>query len=322
MRRERWPGDYEIQYVPLVKPGEQVEADQPVMRIVHSEMVGTGPFPKVPRLSLPANASQGLPGVINERRARPGEVLLAGLRGTVTALTRRGSVVIGSQVAIVSGMIGTGKQVTGPLSMWQAPGTMQGESYIPPGAILVVPGPLNLAMLRQALYSGLAGIVASSILARDLEHFLHADLIELLNSANPALFLNHLPPLTILLTEGLGTLAMPRQTLNLLSRYQGISALLTGATSIRARKYPELAISLPEAEKASTPEVPFPETSLRTGALVRICSGHYAGVAGKITYMFAYRQTFPSGIRVRAARVHVEDGPQLVLPLASLERIG
>ncbi|HET8846608.1 MAG TPA: hypothetical protein VFN35_34420 [Ktedonobacteraceae bacterium] len=320
VRRERWPGDYDLEAMPLVRLGNYVEPEQPVILLKPQET--TGSIPQVPKLSLPTNAEQGLPGAMSRRTQARRQTLAAGLRGTVVALTMRGSVVIESIAAIVAGAIGAGRQVAGPLTMWQTPGTLSGHPYIPAGAILLVPGPLNLAMLRQALHSGIAGVVASSVSSRDLESFLHADLIDLLHRANPELTLPHLPPLTILLTEGLGTVSMPVRTINLLSKYQGTTALLTGMTSVRAHKYPELVISLPLEEVRSGWRTTMPDTRLQMGALVRVCSGRYEGTIGEINYLFEHQQAFPSGIRAHAARVRLEDGSQLVIPLTVLERIG
>src|SRR4029077_6531060 len=154
--------------------------DQPVMRAEKTNG-RSGLLPKVPRLSLPVNMGQGLPGAIGNREQTQDRTIAAGLRGTVVGGTPHGSVVIESQVAGVSGAIGAGRQAAGPLTMGQTAGTMQGQPYIPPGAILIVPGPLNLAMLHQALNSGIAGVIASSVSSRDLEHFLRVDLIDLLN---------------------------------------------------------------------------------------------------------------------------------------------
>jgi hypothetical protein len=229
-----------------------------------------GTLASVPRLSLPANVGDALPGVMSRRERIKNELVVAGLRGRVVAVTARGSVVIEGQAAVVSGALGAGKQIAGPLTIWQTPGRAQGQPYIPPGAILVVPGPLNLAMLRQALNSGIAGIVASSISSRDFEYFLHTNLIDLLNCANVDLILSHLPPLTVLLTEGLGTAAMPLRTLDLLSKYQGMTALLSGSTSIRARRYPELVISLPNADAKQGGHSTMPDMELKRGALVRV----------------------------------------------------
>lgn len=320
VRRERWPGGYDLKCVPLVHPGARIEPSQPVMRIEQIERLHL--LPEVPRLSLPANVEQPLPGAMGTLARGQHTTIAAGLRGTVVAVTSRGSVVIEGLAAIVAGTIGAGRQVAGPLAIWQPPEATERQAPIPPGAILVVPGPLNLTLLRRALYSRIAGVVASSITWQDLEAFLRTDLIDLFHCAHPELLLSTLPPLTILLTEGLGRIAMPVRTINLCTKYEGVTALLSGITSLNAQIYPELLIALSDAEVRERISGAASDIILRPGALVRVCSGTYEGTIGRIDYLFSHQQSFPSGIRARAARIRLEDGSLLVVPLPVLERIG
>lgn len=320
VRRERWPGGYDMHAVPLVQAGMFVEPDQPVMRLARSETPAV--LPQVPRLSLPVSAGQRLAGTISSHEPKKSNMLVAGLRGLVVKVTGRGSVVIEGNAAIVAGALGAGRQVVGPLTIWQASGAREQHPYILPGAILAVPGPLNLSMLYQAANSRVAGVVASSISSRDFEKFLHTNLIDLLHCANVELLLTHLPSLTVMLTEGLGTIGMPVRTINLLDKHQGRTVLLSGATSLSASIYPELVMPLTLKESMESPLALKPETDLKLGALVRVCSGSYEGAIGEINYLFAHQQRFPSGVRTRAARLQLEDGSQLVVPLPVLERIG
>jgi hypothetical protein len=320
VRRERWPGGYDLRAVPLIREGAHVEPDQPVMRLERSKT--SAALSQAPRLSLPASTDQGPPGALSSSAQSQSEIILAGLRGTVVRVTRRGSVVIEGQVALVAGVLGAGRQVAGPLTIWQAPRGQEQSLSIPPGAIVAVPGPLNLAMLQQALNSQIGGIVASSISSRDFERFVRIDLIDLLHNANTELLLARLPPLTVMLTEGLGTKAMPVRTIDLLSKHQGRIALLSGATSLSTHIYPELLMALSLEEQQKEQLALKPETDLTLGALVRVCSGNYEGAIGVIDYLFTHTQCFPSGVRARATRIRLEDGSQLVVPLPVLERIG
>jgi hypothetical protein len=326
VRRERWPGGYKTRGTPLVYPGQEIQCDQPVIRLYKAEKIEA--VDTAPRLVLPSvrtsarrEAGSGMGDGDNEYAGtgsgQAGDTVPAGLAGRVVDITRRGGVVIESRVAAVEGTLGAGNQVAGVLTMWRA-----GAGAIPPGAILVVPGPLNFTMLRQALNSGIVGIVASSIAVRDLEGFLQTDLVYLLNSVDMDLAQAHLPPLTVLLTEGLGTIAMPARTVNLLSQYQGSIALLSGTTSVRQGIFPELLISLPAKEVQRNWHPVQPDLSLVIGAPVRVCSGEYKGVIGEIEFLFSHEQVFVSGIRTRAARLRLEDGSQVVVPLTLLERIG
>lgn len=323
VRRERWPGGSRAGAVALVYPGQMVEPDQPVIRLKREEhgeeLAG------LPRLSLPA-VTRKLPAIHPTALAVPAlgeETVPAGLRGRVVDVTARGGVVIESQVVAIQGVLGAGPQVAGVLTLWQALGNDGSRSVqpIPPGAILVVPGPLSFLLLRHALNSGVVGIIASSIVLRDLEGFLHADLLELVNSPGGEDLQSRLPPLTIMLTEGLGSLAMPARLLQLLSCYQGRVALLSGFTSVRRHALPELLISLTAAEAEALPSQE-PDLALVPGARVRVCSGDYCGRTGEVLSLFLHRQRLPSGVRAQAARVLLEEGEVIVAALSCLDRIG
>jgi len=291
VRRERWSGGYGVKAVPLVYPGQEVLPDQPVMRLLSSSQPDTG----------------------------SGEIVPAGLRGRVVEVSPRGGVVIESPAVLVQGVIGAGKQIAGILTLWREKAGKQQK--IPAGAILVVPDQINFALLHRAMSSGVSGVVAGSISLRDLEGFLRVDLIQLLNCADVDLVQAHLPPLTLLFTEGLGAIAMSRQMTALLEHYQGSIALLSGATSVRRRLFPELVISLPVAETQQNWQSVQPEAVLVSGASVQIYEGEHRGAVGTIDYIFTYQQIFPSGIRARAVRIALEDGTMLTVPAIYVKRL-
>jgi hypothetical protein len=155
----------------------------------------------------------------------------------------------------------------------------------------------------------------------DLEGFLHADVLQLLTTPNTEMAQEHLPPLTLMLTEGIGQRPMPEHTLTLLQQYQGSLALLSGATSTSTHASPELLIPLPVQEIRSWhPDQPV--HTLSPGAVVRICGGEYNGEIGVIEAFPVYQQRFPSGIRARAVSVFLECKKHVVVPVALAERIG
>jgi hypothetical protein len=325
VRRERWPGGFKAKWTALVYPGQVVQPDQPVMRVEMTQLVPEKTA--APGFSLPSAAGVAMDSATansttGTNRWRSGETIPAGMGGHVVDVTRRGGVVIESRAAVVQGAIGAGCQVAGVLTLWQASNAGYGQQAIPPGAILAIPGPLNFAMLRQALSSNVCGVVASSISTRDLEGFLRTDLAQLVNSMNSEMAQVYLPPLTLLFTEGLGTIGMPAHTIHLLSQYQGAIVLLSGATSIRQDIFPELIISLPSGEAQQNWHPEHPDPTLAMGASVRICGGEYEGTIGEINYLFTHQQRFASGIRARAARLQLEDGSRLVVPMTLIERIG
>ena len=293
-QRERRFAGYNARSIPLVYPGQAVLADQPVIRL------------ELPQTEGPAQPDSPF-------------IIPAGLRGQVVRTTARGGVVIQTRATVLTGNIGAGQQVAGFLALWQP--ARSHPSPIPAGAILVIPGPASFAMLRQAIASGVVGVVAASIEMRDFEGFLGLDLFDLLNSIDVDMAQARLPSLTLLFTEGFGSQSMPQTTFQLLARYQGSIALLSGVTSTRYALYPELVISLPEAEVQRHWQPSSPDTTLRLGVRVRVCSDPHAGITGNIDYFFVHQHRFLSGIQGRAVRLRLADGTTVIVPIMNVERI-
>ncbi len=296
VRRERWPGSYKdgflLRGVPLVYTGQEVQPDQPVLRMEQRAVVG---------------------------QTSKNEVVPAGMYGRVVDVTPRGGIVIEGQVSLVQGMIGAGHQVAGVLNV------VQGETrnqQLAAGAILVVPGTLTFAMLRQALLAGAIGIVAGSITSQDFEGFLNADLIQIFGDIDIEHAQANLPSLTVLCTEGFGTASMTEPVLNVLNQHQGAVVLLSGITSTRWGVWPELILSFSPAEIQQPWRPIQQDLSLTPGAQVRVRSGKYEGATGIIEYFFSYEQVFPSGIRSHALLLRLDTGQPQIIPVALAQRIG
>ncbi len=323
VKRERWPGAYRGKGVPLVYRGQEVVPDQPVLYVQYEKqdapLLESGTqLPEAPDASswsslAPRRASEGVAGPEN---------VPAGLHGRVASFTQRGGVVIESRAALVQGAVGMGAQVAGVLTLWQGSSVDFVPQTIPPGAILVVPGPLTFLLLRQAINSGVVGVVASSMELRDLEGFLRTDYLQLLATNELERTQSHLPKMTLLFTEGIGSFGMSEHILALFQRYQGSIALLSGTTSTRYALFPDLVISLPlnETEQDWHPTLPDPTLSL--GVQVRVYGGKDAGAIGRIEHFFVHEQSFPSGIYARAVGLRLENGSFRMVPLALVERIG
>jgi hypothetical protein len=115
---------------------------------------------------------------------------------------------------------------------------------------------------------------------------------------------------------------MPVRITNLLSQHQGSVVLLSGVTSVRQHIQPDLIISLPTNEVEQNWHPIKSEMALVPGAQVRVCGGEHEGAVGTIDHLFTYQQVFSSGVRARAARIKLEDGNLLIIPLSLIERIG
>ncbi|GCE18024.1 hypothetical protein [Dictyobacter kobayashii] len=315
VKRERWPGGYHAKGIPLVYRGQEVVPDQPVLRLTTASE-----YDKQKERASTKLSPSGISSSPDLLKSSIGQDIPAGLHGRVVGVTARGGVVIESHAALIQGILGAGKQAAGVLTMWQ-PRSPYSAQTIPPGAILVVPGPLTFGLLHQALNSGVVGVVASSIALRDLEGFLRTDYLQLLKISDLEQAQEQLPPLTLLLTEGIGSANMPVHTMNLLTHYQGTIGLLAGATSLTHNLFPELVISIPVAEIDKNWQVVQPDATLALGAQVRVCSGQHQGAIGIIDYFYSYEQTFTSGLRTRSVRLRLDDGSFYTVPITLIERI-
>ncbi len=294
VRRERWPGSYKngvlTRVVPLVYAGQELRPDQPIQRIEPRTTGGT---------------------------TTRDEVVPAGMYGRVVDVTQRGGIVIEGAAALIHGMIGAGHQVAGVLQIVQ---TDTQNQQLPPGAILVVPGTLTFAMLRQALLAGVVGIVAGSISAKDFEGFLNADLIQIFNDIDIEHAQANLPQLTVMCTEGLGNGVMDDSVMAELQQHQGAIVLLAGITSPRWGVWPELLLSFSPEEINWQPVQQ--DLSLVPGTRVRVSGGEHEGATGTIEYFFSYEQVFPSGIQSRAILLRLDNGIARIIPISQAQRIG
>ncbi|GAC1693733.1 MAG: hypothetical protein NVS9B9_16090 [Ktedonobacteraceae bacterium] len=296
VRRERWPGGYRgnapAHGVPLVYSGQEVQPDQPVLRMEHRTIRG---------------------------EIAQDDVVPAGMYGRVVDVTPRGGIVIEAKAVLLRGRIGAGNQVAGILHVVQD-GMLSRQ--LSAGVILVVSGSLTFVMLRQALQAGVSGIVAGSIALRDFEGFLRTDVIKLLDTIDVEWAQATLPPMAVLFTEGLGNASMAEPVLQILHQHQGSVVLLSGITSPRRGIVPELILSLSPGEIHRYWQPIQQDLSLSLGAQIRVWSGEYEGAIGNIEYIFSYEQVFPSGIRSRALRLRLGDGSLLVIPTTLAQRIG
>ncbi len=296
VRRERWPGGYRgnslARGVPLVYTGQEVQPDQPVLRMEHQTVAG---------------------------KIAQDEIVPAGMYGHVVNITHRGGIVIEGQAAILRGRIGAGNQVAGILNVLQEDMLSQ---QLPAGVIIAVSGSLTFALLRQSLLAGVSGIVAGSIAIRDFESFLRTDAIQSLDDSNIEQVQATLPSMTVLFTEGLGTASMAEPALQVLQQHQGSIVLLSGITAPRWGIVPELILSFSPEEIQRYWHPIQQDLSLPLGAQVRVESGEHEGAIGNIEYIFSHEQVFPSGIRSRAIRLRLGDGSPLVIPVTLAQRIG
>ncbi|CAI8041150.1 hypothetical protein GBAR_LOCUS22872 [Geodia barretti] len=130
--------------------------------------------------------------------------------------------------------------------------------------------------------------------------------------------------ITLVITEGFGSIAMAEQTFALLKAREGMKTSINGATQIRAGVVrPEILIPIvPEvAETASEAVDGTAEGILEVGSSVRIIREPYFGKLGRVTELPVELQNLETEARVRVLRVELKDGQQTTLPRSNVEVI-
>ena len=275
------------------------------------------------RRLLPPGAT---PFVSLQEQVSPGQALaemrtdagitasLAGLAGRVVEVAPGQSVTIEGAATLINGILGVGGQVAGPIYFPQ-----RGESLalvqLPRGSVIVYPTRAPLTLLQRAYASGAVGVIAASASALELEAFARTDLTAVLDGFAP----QTTPPLTVLLTEGLGDSQMSAPILRALEQRVNDVILLDGQTDPRRNIRPEALLPLPLS--ATPTATPLP-SAFTTGALARVTAGPRRGESGRIGYLFSQAQRSQTDQWEPSALLRLEDGSTLVAPLALLDAIG
>ena len=251
----------------------------------------------------PVQVSAYVPGIIKE--VLPGE-----------------GVVVESTGAFVQGIFGIGGERRAPLQMVsataQAPLT---EADITPdlaGKIIVGGSNISGAALQKAADLGVIGIVVGGIIDQDLVTYLGYDI-------GVAITGHEKIPLTLVITEGFGTIAMAERTFALLASREGREASLCGATQIRAGVIrPEVIIADVPGEAGSAnqaaSEIGEDDFSLSKGTPIRIIREPYFGKLATVSALPPQLVKVGSGAEVRVLEARLNDDGEIVtVPRANVE---
>lgn len=274
-------------------------------------------------------------GHLGIREAPTPVEVTAYVRGTVAAVQPGEGVVIETHGALVQGIFGVGGERRGRLRVVvSGPGEPLNEARIRPehrGQVLVGGASVTGGALRRAVEVGAAGIISGAIVDKELIEFLGYDI-------GVAITGDEAIDLTLILTEGFGSIRMAERTFNLLRSLEGQEASINGATQIRAGVIrPEVVVphgasgveasGVGEAFSAvntSAPGASMPNTSTPTldiGTPIRIVREPYFGQLGRVAALPAEPQVVASGAVVRVLEAELEDGERVIVPRANVEII-
>jgi hypothetical protein len=264
-------------------------------------------------------------GNVGIREAPTPIEVTAYIPGVVTEVLPGEGVVVTARGAFIQGIFGIGGERRAPLvRISPAADTPVTEDDIRPeyGNHVIIGGSnISGAALRKAAEVGVVGIVVGGIIDTDLVDYLGYDI-------GVAITGHESIPLTLVLTEGFGTIAMAERTFALLSSLEGRSASLSGATQIRAGVIrPEIIIAEenpnPSNRSTAKNDTDSEDThSLSVGTPIRIIREPYFGELAIVTALPPQLVRVNSGaeVRVLEARLTRDDSP-VTVPRANVEII-
>jgi hypothetical protein len=302
--------------------GDAVRKDEPIAR-------SKGIFGM-----MRTEAKSSADGVIESVSDSTGMVIVRGPRmpievrayvaGTVVEVLPGEGAVVENTVALVQGIFGIGGEVHGPVAMaGAAPDDELDADDITPamrGCVVVGGARMTAAAIRKAKDVGAAAIVSGGIDDQDLRDFLGHDI-------GVAVTGSERMGITLIVTEGFGSIAMAARTFALLASHAGKTASVNGATQIRAGVMrPEIVVPLDAAGAGASggPAVAAGGATagmLEIGTVVRIIRDPHFGVIGTVTALPEQPAVLGSGSKARVLEVAASGGQRLTVPRANVELI-
>ncbi len=260
----------------------------------------------------------GVSGNVGVRQAPLPINLTAYLSGMIAETMPGEGVIVQTEGALIQGIFGIGGERVGVIQMVStSPESDLIEAEITEalaGKIIIGGANISGAALRKASEVGVTGIVVGGIIDKDLIEFLGYDIgVAITGHEN----IN----VTLVITEGFGTIAMARRTFELLKSLEGKSASINGATQIRAGVIrPEVIVPL-GASTAAVPASNEDEGNLAIGTPIRIIREPYFGKLASVAALPPQLTVIGSGASVRVLEAKLADGSVVTVPRANVEII-
>lgn len=240
--------------------------------------------------------------------------LAAFISGTVKEIVAKKSVTIEGRGAFIQGIFGVGGERTGKLHLLD----VKADEIIKPnhipddskGMILAGGSAATIETLNTAAKAGAVGMIFASIDDQTLAAYLGYDL-------GIALTGNEEVPMTLIITEGFGTITLSDQVQQLLVKFNGQQASINGATQVRAGALrPELFIP-------HTTEKPLTGVTitgfLQVGAKIRGIRVPYFGEIMQVVEMPTKAEKIETGAEMRVLRAERSDRTVVTIPRANVE---
>jgi hypothetical protein len=242
--------------------------------------------------------------------------LEAYLKGTVVEIGAGHSVTVETVGAYVQGIFGVGGERWGTLEMLNvAPDKRLTVDDVPvecSGKVLVGGCCPSAETLSRAASLGAKGFVTGSIDDQALASYLGFELGVAVTGDEPI-------SMSVIVTEGFGSLAIGERVLGILRPLQGRSCSLNGTTQVRAGAIrPELIVPSDGAESDRSRNT----ADLVVGARVRIIREPHFGAEGIVTEMPTATAIIPTGARCRVLKLALQpSADEVVVARANVELV-
>lgn len=239
------------------------------------------------------------------------------IEGKVSEVNSGKSVTVETRASFIQGIFGVGGERQGKLHIMDLPldHTLEQCPKGVEGAILVGGTDPSAEFLREATTAGVKGLVVGSIDDAALKAYLGYDLGIALTGDEDV-------PMTVMITEGFGSIGLSEQVYNLLKKHHGLQASINGATQVRAGALrPEVIVSLP-GKDAGQEGVKERELSFDINSLIRIIRVPYFGQFGTVLELPHEPERIETGALTRVVKVKLQDGKVVTVPRANVEIVG
>lgn len=241
--------------------------------------------------------------------------------GIVTEIAPDEGVTVETYGTYIQGIFGVGGETVGNLTIVvpSPSDELSAEQILSEhrDRILVGGSLVTTDAIQKAIQHGVKGIIAGGIDDADLRELLGYELGVAITGSEEI-------GITLVITEGFGSIAMAEQTFALLKAREGMKTSINGATQIRAGVVrPEIVIPVVSdaAEGVEAAKDGSVEGVLEVGSSVRIIREPYFGKLGRVTELPIELQNLETEAQVRVLCVELEGGQQTTLPRANVEAI-
>ncbi len=252
-------------------------------------------------------------GQIMVRAAPQPLEVTAYLPGKVVEILPQNGVTIESEVALIQGIFGIGKEQLGPLiDLGQTGNGDLSAAQITEAhrdAIVLGRRSIDFEAMKKMIDQGVRGAVVASVDGGEVTRLIGREL-------NIAATGDEVIDFTLIITEGFGELMMSRNTYQLLAGMNGRQVSINGTTQIRAGVIRPEVIGPPRTEQGERPAATDKQSSR-----VRIVRGEHFGALGHIEGMPETPVTVSSGVTTRVVEVALDDGRRVTVPRPNVEQL-